>query len=154
MTLLRSSRWRATALIGAVIGIAALASCRASAPRELTVVGTDYAFVMPDSLPEGPAVIHFENRGRVKHEMLLVRIRDDVSNAAFADSLFRDGSTRALRAAGSGVLFAGPGERNDVVRLRMQFVRGQRYAFWCQFRDSATAPKHQRLGMVKLVTVQ
>ena len=123
-------------------------------PQQITVVGMDYAFQAPESVSVGPAVIRFESRGKVRHEMVFAQIRDDVPNALFADSLMRGGAVRALRATGSAVLFAAPGEKNDGVRLRVVFERGHRYALWCQFRDSDTAPKHQALGMFKLVAVR
>lgn len=135
--------------------IAALTACRADAPPyALSVIGTDYALLAPDTVPAGPAILHFENRGKQRHEMVLARIRPEVTNREFADSLLHGARMVPVRASGSGVLFASPGKRNDLVRLRTVFTRGERYALWCQFRDSAGAPKHDQLGMFKLLTVR
>jgi hypothetical protein len=130
------------------------AACRAQPEPELRIVGMDYAFTAPDSVAAGPTVIRFENRGKVPHELLVTRLRENVSAQAFVDSLMKGGTTKTLRATGSSVLFARPGQQNDGVALRVVFERGQRYAILCGFRDSATAPKHQALGMFKLVGVR
>ncbi|MBI3790237.1 MAG: hypothetical protein HY275_05095 [Gemmatimonadetes bacterium] len=93
-----------------VLAAGVMAACAAPAEPELRIVGSDYAFTAPDSVPAGAAV--------------------------------------------SAVLFANPGAANDEVGLRVTFVRGRRYALVCQFRDSATAPRHQTLGMFKIVGVR
>ncbi|WP_373059713.1 hypothetical protein [Gemmatimonas sp.] len=123
-------------------------------PATVHIVGTDYAFVAPDSLRAGPMVITFENRGAQSHELLVARLEVGVTPREFADSLARGASVRRLCATGSAVLFAEPGKRNDVVSLRIDFRSGEQWALWCQFADSAGAPKHQTLGMFKLVAVQ
>jgi hypothetical protein len=125
-----------------------------ASPNAVHIVGTDYAFAAPDSLPAGATVLTFENRGKQRHEMLVARLKDGVSPRQFADSLMSGVSVRPLRATGSAVLFADAGQRNEVVSLRVDLTRGERWAIWCQFADSTGAPKHQTLGMFKLVTVQ
>jgi len=135
-----------------------LASCGRPAPpvppAAVHIVGTDYAFVAPDSLRAGPTVITFENRGAQRHELLVARLKAGVTPRQFADSLARGASVRPLRATGGAVLFAEPGKRNDVVSLHLDFKPGEQWAIWCQFADSAGAPKHQTLGMFKLVAVK
>lgn len=137
-----------------VLAAGVMAACAAPAEPELRIVGSDYAFTAPDSVPAGAAVLRFTNTGKVRHELQLVEVRDDVSTAEFTDSISRGTSARKLRATGSAVLFANPGAANDEVGLRVTFVRGRRYALVCQFRDSATAPRHQTLGMFKIVGVR
>ena len=105
-------------------------------------------------VPAGPAILSFENTGHVPHEVIFARIRDDVSNKAFADSLVRDARMVTMRATGSAVLFAAPGRRNQIVRLGVEFRRGERYALWCRFQDSTGAPRHTALGMLKLLAVK
>ena len=152
MRQIRGARGACVALAGLVV----VAACQVApeAEPELRIVGMDYAFDAPDSVKAGPTVIRFENRGKVRHEMLVTQLGDGVLGAVFADSLVKNGSTKALRATGSSVLFAMPGQRNDGVALRVNFERGHRYAIICGFRDSATAPKHQTLGMFKIVAVR
>ena len=91
-----SSRCLRTAA-AAILALAKI-SCRADAPpNEIAVIASDYAFRDPDSVPAGPAILSFENTGRVPHEMIFARICDDVSNTAFADSLVRDATASATR---------------------------------------------------------
>jgi hypothetical protein len=123
-------------------------------PTALHIEGIEYAFTAPDTVPAGPALVTFENRGRHRHELVFVRIKDGVSMREVADSLTKGALTNSLRASGSAVLFAEPGERNDVVSLRLDFKHGEHWAIVCQFANSAGAPKHNTLGMFKLVTVQ
>lgn len=134
-----------------------VAACRPAppppTPAAVHVVGTDYAFTMPDSLPAGPTVVTFENRGTHKHEMVFVRLKPGVPPRVAADSISRGARTNALRATGSAVLFANPGERNDVVSLRLTLTSGDHWVVVCQFADSAGAPTHNTLGMFKVVTV-
>ena len=138
----------------ALAALVATLACGVEPEAELRIVGMDYAFDAPDSVKAGPTVIRFENRGRVRHEMVVTQLRDDVLGAVFADSLVKGGSTKALRATGASILFAKAGERNDAVALRVTFERGHRYAITCGFRDSAAAPRHQSLGMFKIVAVR
>ncbi len=142
--------------LGVSVVLGAVASCThpASAPATVHVIGTDYAFAMPDSVSAGPTVITFENRGKQRHEAVFVRLKPGVTLRQFADSVARDAPVRPLRATGSAVLFADPGSRNDVVSIRINFKRGEHWALSCQFADSAGAPKHQKLGMFRLVTVR
>ena len=135
--------------------VLAAISCRAdSPPNEIAVIASDYAYRAPDSVPAGPTILSFENTGHVPHEMIFARICDDVSNKAFADSLVRDARMITMRATGSAVLFAAPGRRNQIVRLGVEFRRGERYALWCRFQDSTGAPRHTALGMLKLLAVK
>ena len=139
----------------ALLALTVSSACsRAEPPLALTVIGTDYAFLVPDTVPAGMAVVTFENRGRVPHELVLARIRHDVSSREFADSLSHGARMVPLRATGSAVIFASPGRTNELVRMQVDFKRGERYAFWCQLVDSAGAQKHNVLGMFKLVSVR
>lgn len=152
---MRSPRVRSSLTSAA---LAVLAACARPAPNgapaTVHIVGTDYAFTAPDSLAAGPTTITFENRGQQRHELLLARIKDDVTPREFADSLARGASVTLLRATGSAVLFAEPGVRNEVVSLHVEFKSGERWAVWCQFADTTGAPSHQTLGMFKLVAVK
>ncbi|MBY0489358.1 MAG: hypothetical protein K2R93_05910 [Gemmatimonadaceae bacterium] len=141
------------ALSSSVLGCARPAAPPAP-PTALHIEGFDYAFTAPDTVPAGPAVVTFENRGKHRHEMVFVRLKDGLSLREVADSLTKGARTNALRSSGSAVLFAEAGQRNEVVSLRLQFAEGEHWAIVCQFADSAGAPKHNTLGMFKLVTVQ
>lgn len=148
-----------SAMLSPLLVLFSLTACTAVTPvttpsKTLEIVGTDYAFIAPESIDAGVTTLTFENRGKQRHEMILVRLRPDAAPRAFADSAMRDGRTRALRATGSAVLFADPGKANTVVSVRANFQRGERWALVCQFRDTTTAPKHNTLGMFKVLAVR
>ena len=122
--------------------------------RDITIVGNAYTYTAPESLDADVAIISFENRGRVPHDMVISRTRDDVPDRLFAYSLVWGAVTVPIRATGSGLLFANPSSRNDLVRMRLDLRRGERYAIHCPRCDSASTPKHDMLSMVKRVVVR
>jgi len=124
------------------------------APHRIDVVGAEYAFAAPDTLPAGPAEIHYRSGGAVAHEMVFVQLRDGVEPSEFAYSLVHDRPTRALRDGGSAVLFSVPGQRDFPLSVGVTLIAGRHYAIHCQFSDSAGAAKHQTLGMFKLFVVR
>ena len=147
---------RPSSLLATWLLIAAVGACRPAdvPPLLVDVIGSDYAFTVRDTVNAGHTLLSFASRGAVRHEMVLGRIREATPTAEFVDSLMRGHSVRKLRVTGTAVLFAAPGQAGNPVRLSVTFQRGQRYALWCQFRDSATAPKHHALGMFKILTVK
>lgn len=65
-------------VLGAVI--VSLAACAVDGrTNEVTVVGTDYAFQVPATLPAGRTLFALENRGRVDHELILARLKPGVT---------------------------------------------------------------------------
>lgn len=79
---------------------------------EIVVVGTDYAFAHPDTLPAGPTTLAFENRGRVHHELMLAKLKRGVTlEQALAANQAGD-DVRALLEDGASVLYASPGGRS------------------------------------------
>ncbi len=135
---------------------ATVAACRPAdvPPHLVDVIGSDYAFTVPDTVAAGPTLVSFASRGAVPHEMVLYRLSDGASTAEAADSLMHGHKLGTLRASGGAVLFTAPHQTENPVRVSVNFERGHRYAMLCQFRDSATAPKHQTLGMFKILTVR
>lgn len=149
---LRSARYACVILL-----VAALASCNrgsGEAPlNEATVVGTDYAFQMPDVMPAGRTAFAFENRGSVPHEMILVRLKDGVTVQDALAGMQRGASPEAFVDGGANILIAGPGETSSG-RILMDLAGGSQYALVCNFRDGPEAPPHTELGMFTGFTVQ
>jgi len=112
--------------------------------RNVTVVGTDYAFAVPASLAHGLTAFSFENRGRVRHEMNLLWLKHGVT----LDSVLRadPGPSQRSLLEGGGVLFAEPGDRS-AYRLLVDLVAGRTYLLICNFRDAPDKPQHMELGM-------
>ena len=51
-----------------------------------------------------------------------------------------------------GVLFAEPGQRS-AAGLSTELLAGRTYSIRCIFRDSATAPRHQAMGMYSAIHI-
>lgn len=129
------------------IGASGLASCAGGAsPNEVTVIGLDYAFRAPGTLPPGPTAIAFENRGEVDHEMILVRLQEGVTLENVMDAARGGGDPRELTEGGPGILIASPGQ-TAASRLLVDLQRGRTYALVCNFRDQPDDPPHTELGM-------
>src|SRR5258707_4556678 len=58
--------------------LASVASLGAALPlvQPVLVVGTDYAFQLPEHIPAGETLFAFENRGAVRHEMSIVLLKE------------------------------------------------------------------------------
>lgn len=139
-----------------LIALAAIA-CAPPPPAEPTtlhVIGTDYAFAAPDTVPAGIAMVTFENKGVHSHELIMSPLKDGLSARQFADSIAKGVSFRNLRRGGSAVLFADSAVNNQVVSMRLTLKSGELWGMLCQFADSAKAPKHHTLGMFRVVAVK
>lgn len=122
------------------------AGCANEQPlNEVTVVGVDYAFEVPDVLPPGPTAIAFENRGEVAHEMILVRLKEGVTLENMLQVAQSGTNPDELTEGGPSILMAAPGER-AATRLLVDLVPGRTYAVACNFRDEPAAQPHVALG--------
>jgi hypothetical protein len=117
----------------------------AAAPNEVTVIGLDYAFGGPRTLPPGPTVIAFENQGEVPHEMILVRLMEGVTFEEVMAAGESGGDPMSMMEGGPGILIAGPGETTPS-RLMIDLRPGT-YMLVCNFQDEDDAPPHIALGM-------
>lgn len=140
--------WRALVVVGLfAVGASWLAGCSGeSSPNEVRIIGLDYAFTAPDTLPAGPTSFAFENRGEVDHEMILVRLKEGVTLDAVMEAAAGGADPRELTEGGPGILIADPGETAES-RLLVDLQPGRTYALVCNFRDQPEDPPHTALGM-------
>jgi hypothetical protein len=139
-------------LTGTALGFVVLLSgCVApQEPNEMPQVfigGFDYAFDVPDPIPSGLVELVFQNRGQVRHEVLLVELipGTTITQLVGADSpQAREAITRRV----GGVLIAEAGEE-AWARLQVELTPGGTYGLICNFRDSPDALPHIALGMVR-----
>lgn len=146
-----SRRWAVSILSYALLG------CNPG-PRIIHIIATDYALQAPDSVSAGAVQFAFENRGHVPHEVAVGLLRSGAGTpemlmAARQGLRLRDGPEHYLEGAPFGVVFAWPG-RLSPAQLSVGLRRGQRYALLCTFRDSAAAPEHAALGMMRVLDVK
>jgi hypothetical protein len=142
------------ALQGGLCALQLLACSRPSQVLpEVTVIGTDYAFAAPDTVPEGEVAISFRNQGTVLHEVKVVQLRSGVPLATVLPLAMADSGWEAYREPTSGILTARPGMKTPG-RLLINFERGHAYLLICGFANTDTSHIHSALGMIRAVTVR
>jgi hypothetical protein len=134
-----------------VLLLVGVSGVRAQQIATVTVVGLDYAYQVPAILPAGLTAFAFENQGRVRHEVVIARLR----KGATLDSLIHTepGPTRLRFLESVGILVAEPGTR-PLGRLLVELAPGQTYVLYCNFQDALDKPRHMTIGMVASIQVK
>jgi len=117
-----------------------------SSPPVVDIVGTDYTFTAPDTLPAGPVVIRFKSEGQELHHVTLVRLNegktlDDLVSAVAGGQM------------PPGIFIGGPNASapGGVSEATVSLAPGN-YAMLC-FIPSPDGTLHLAKGMMKSVTV-
>jgi hypothetical protein len=154
-----TTRHRLQGTVGALaLGVLIGASCApAHAPpvaeQVLEVVGTEYAFQVPDTVSPGRTVVRLRNVGRVLHEVILMKLQPGVpTDSLLAQAEWRSGF-RQFVDGGNAVLFAPPARTGDG-ELVVDLEPGRDYLLWCNFTDGKGTPRHAALGMLRRVHVR
>jgi len=123
------------------------------APRKLLIAGNEYFFMVPDVVPPGVTAISFENQGKLRHELNIVRLKLGVT----LDSVLKvpHGPDRLplLDVNTGGILFAQPGQRT-VDQLLVNLESGRIYLLICNLKDPKDEPPHSDRGMVQSFRVR
>jgi hypothetical protein len=124
----------------------------AAKPAIVEVVGMDYAFRAPATLPAGPVTFRFRNDGKKAHEFNIFLLKpgftiDQVIAAGKANK-----PQMPMIEGAIGVLFADPGSR-ALSGLSTNLLPGRTYGVLCIFRDSTGAPSHYSMGMYSVIRV-
>jgi hypothetical protein len=135
-----------------ILATCVAAATNAAVSADIEVVGMDYAFKVPSEIPSGPTSFRFRNAGKQSHELNIALLKPGVTvqqfmaaaNAAKPISGMLDGSV--------GVLFAQAGKRSAAA-LSADLIAGRTYIVRCIFKDSASAPRHEMLGMYSAIRV-
>lgn len=114
--------------------------------NDVEIIGFDYAFKAPTTLPSGPTTLRFRNEGKHPHELNVVQLKPGATLRQFIDAANAGKPLSPMIERTVGVLFAGPGRRSPS-SLSVNLVAGGLYAIQCIFKDSSTAPAHRALGM-------
>ncbi|MEO8193550.1 MAG: hypothetical protein ABI681_06840 [Gemmatimonadales bacterium] len=120
--------------------------------NQVEIIGTDYAFQAPASLPAGRTLFRFANHGKARHELNISLLRPGVSIDTFIETIRTDQTVQPLIEGPVGVLFAEPGGQS-ASGLAVDLRKGQTYAVICIFRDSTGARRHYDLGMYSTISV-
>jgi len=118
----------------------------------VTVVGLDYAYQVPTTLPAGLTAFAFENHGKVRHEIAVLRLKTGVAPDSLMHVIDSVAARRALT-EGVGVLFAEPGQAS-LGRLLVELVAGRTYVLFCNFQDMPDKPRHMMMGMIAIVNIK
>ncbi|HJR35952.1 MAG TPA: hypothetical protein VJ817_13440 [Gemmatimonadales bacterium] len=147
-------RSRRSPLALAALFVAAMA-CQAppsQGPQVIAVTGSDYAFQLPDSLQAGTTVLHFNNVGKVDHEMGMALLKPGVTLAQVLERIKAGNSPDSLLDGIVGILIAKPGV-TTLGGLSVELLPGRTYALFCNFQDGPDKPPHSSLGMVSSRTI-
>jgi len=136
----------------ALAALALPAYRHAPALHEVSVVGQDYAFTAPDTLPPGPTSFRFRNLGSVAHELVVARLKAGVTPAEAFAAEQRGADVAAFYDEGDGLLYAERGDSVDF-RLRVDLLPGRRYVLVCTLEGGPHGKPHVMLGMFKAVAV-
>ncbi len=116
------------------------------------IVGLDYAFQAPSTLPAGRTTFRFVNRGKVAHELNVSLLKRGVSVQQFMAAINADTPVAPFRDAPVGVVFARPGER-AAAALSTELLPGRTYVVMCIKQDTPKAKLHSAMGMYSAFTV-
>lgn len=123
----------------------------------IAVRGVDFALETPDSIRAGTHSWKFRNDGQARHELIVARLQPGMDTKAVIDSLHARGlraffSNESLAIA-AGALFAAPGREADA-EIVTHDRSGDVLLVFCQLRDAPDKPKHDELGMFKVIRVR
>lgn len=136
----------------ASLAFSLVACTRASAPSPVDITAVNYAYRAPVSVTPGPTRFRFVNAGTVPHEVQIFRFRVGISPDSARALLALEHFPDSLADSGGAVLIAAPGTTAPE-QVYADLEQGQVYALVCQFRDSAKAQRHDRLGMFTTLRV-
>ena len=129
--------------------------------REITieVKAVDFALLsVPDTIAAGTHRWTLTNAGNSRHEMIIARLGPNADANVAIDSLHARGMRGLFPgnpeiAVASSALLAAPNQKADA-ELVTHDRRGDRLLVFCQLRDADGRPRHDELGMFKLVHVR
>ncbi|MEZ4457494.1 MAG: hypothetical protein R2882_13250 [Gemmatimonadales bacterium] len=120
--------------------------------RTLAVELGDYAFRVADTVTAGWVDVRVTNVGRQRHELALSLLKPGVDGAAFYAQALKGANVDSLYDDDGAILTAYP-EGGNLFAIRVELLPGRVYVLECTFKDSDTAPPHNKLGMFKALTV-
>ena len=121
-------------------------------PREVRIVGRNYAFTAPSELASGQISFRFTNKGTVDHELDLALLKDGVSAEQLMAAVNTKQPLKPMIESSVGILLATPGQRSHS-GLSTELLANRNYLVICRMQDSASAPMHSRMGMVSVIHV-
>src|SRR5215467_658085 len=134
-----------------------LVSVPALGAEEVKIVGRDFSFEAPASLPAGLTTFVFDNPGAVRHEVIIVLLRQGVTEQQIIDA--HQAGTPLPKQMEQfadevlGILLARP-RQSSSGKLLVPLSSGRTYLLLCQVEDPQGMPRHNILGMYKTFRVE
>jgi plastocyanin len=145
------TRYSAVLLLSAALATAAC-SGRSQTTRVVDITGINYAFQAPATLAPGPARVRFVNAGTVPHEVQFFVFKAGLSPDSVRALLNLEHFPDSLADSAGAVLIAAP-HTTTPEQVYVDLLPGRVYGLVCQFRDSAKAQRHDRMGMFGVLQV-
>lgn len=148
-----------TALAGVALWlVSSPLQAQRSSEQAVEVKAVDFAFNLPDTLKAGSHRWSFVNAGSVRHEFIVVHLPAALPVQTAVDSLHARGLRAFLPGSpllgfASGALLAPAGQRSDA-ELVTRDRRGDRVLVFCQLREAPDKPKHDEMGMFKVIYIK
>lgn len=140
--------WTALSLIGLLapnIG-------NAQSTKPITVIGHDYAFDVPDTVKTGTILFSLQNKGTVRHEVVVVLLKKDRTWSDYLKAKTPE-ERRTLYDELIGLILAEPGQPAPG-QLLAKLQKGRDYLVVCNLRDTPDKPPHSQLGMIATLHVK
>jgi hypothetical protein len=135
-----------------VVGMGGGSPVQAQTPRTVVVRGLDYAFQAPDTVPAGLTLFVLENQGTVRHELVLVRLKQGHTLAEVIAAKTPP-ERLALYDGIVGLIVAEPGAR-AMGTLTTDLTQGRTYVLTCNLRDAPDKQLHLAQGMAHVLQVR
>lgn len=120
--------------------------------RVVEIVGVDYAFKSPTTLPAGRTMFRFRNAGKVPHELNISLLRKGATVEQFVNSVNAGTPSATYREAPVGVLLAAPG-RIGGANLVTDLLPGRTYVLICMDQNTPKSKPHFTMGMYSRLDV-
>jgi hypothetical protein len=145
-------------VIWALLGVLVCVAAPGLGAEDVKIIGRDFAFEAPAMLGAGMTTFSFENPGEVRHEMIIVLLRPEVTAQQITEALQGGITLRKLREQFGdgdilGILLASP-HQSSAGQLLVNLVRGRTYLLICQIEEPPGAPRHNMLGMYTTLRVE
>ncbi|HJU90811.1 MAG TPA: hypothetical protein VJ672_15585 [Gemmatimonadaceae bacterium] len=124
----------------------------AQLPVTVTIDASDYAYRALDTLRAGPTILALRNHGKVRHEVILLKLKPGLTLADY----MRDTSQQARVAVTDqviGLVLANAGEHAPG-KLLVDLAPKSTYLVVCRLRDAPDKPPHVALGMITTLHVK
>ena len=126
--------------------------------EEVKIIGRDFSFDAPPILRAGITTFVFENPGAVRHEMIIVPLRQGVTEQQIAEAHqagipLRKQMEQFADGEALGILLA-KSRQSSSGKLVVELIPGKTYLLLCQLEDPQGMPRHNVLGMYKTFKVE